>query len=96
MAALLLLERLSPLERAVFVLREVFRVRLSRDRRGGGALGARLPPARSVGPASYGRRAATVRGRVLGTRGDWRHGSSVLSGTVTSRACGNCWPPTSS
>jgi RNA polymerase sigma-70 factor, ECF subfamily len=35
MAALLLLERLTPLERAVFVLREVVRVQIPRDRLSG-------------------------------------------------------------
>ena len=45
MAALLLLERLSPLERAVFVLREVFRFDYP-DRFCRGPFGGSLPPAR--------------------------------------------------
>ena len=57
MAALLLLERLSPLERAVFVLREVFGFGFPRDRVGGGAVGGGVPPARGAGAAPHGRRA---------------------------------------
>jgi hypothetical protein len=61
MAALLLLERLSPLERAVFVLGGV-RVQLSRGRVGGGQVGGGVPPARCAGAAPHGRRTPSVRG----------------------------------
>ena len=60
MAALLLLERLTPLERAVFVLREVFRVRLCRGRGRRRAVGAGVPPARGPGTTPHGPRAHAV------------------------------------
>jgi RNA polymerase sigma factor (sigma-70 family) len=55
MAALLLLERLSPLERAVFVLREVVQVRVPGGRVGRGALGGSVSPARDAGAPPHGR-----------------------------------------
>ena len=63
MAALLLLERLSPLERAVFVLREVFGFGFAEIAVGGGAVGGGVPPARGAGAAPHGRGPPTVRGR---------------------------------
>ena len=94
MAALLLLERLSPLERAVFVLREVFGFGFPRDRVGGGAVGGGVPPARGAGAAPHGRGPAPVRGRPPGARGTRRRGSSTPSGKATSTGCGSCSPPT--
>ena len=72
MAALLLLERLTPLERAVFVLREVFGFGFPEIAVGGGALGGGVPPARGAGPAPHGGRAAAVRGGPQGARGAGR------------------------
>ena len=93
MAALLLLERLSPLERAVFVLREVF--------------GFGFPEvASAVGRSEAACRQLAVRARrhmdagALGSRRtagsgrNWRRGSSTRSGKATSTACGSCSPPT--
>jgi RNA polymerase sigma-70 factor (ECF subfamily) len=83
MAALLLLERLSPLERAVFVLREVF--------------GFSYPEvASAVGRSEVACRQLAVRARRPWTQGApgsrptagnariWRHGSSMPSGMATS------------
>jgi RNA polymerase sigma-70 factor (ECF subfamily) len=92
MAALLLLERLSPLERAVFVLREVF--------------GFDFPEvAVAVGRSEAACRQLAVRARrhmhagrprTAGNESSWRRGSSVRSGTGTSTGCGSCLRPTSS
>jgi hypothetical protein len=93
-AALLLLERLSPLERAVFVLREVFGFGFPGDRVGGRALGGGLPPARGAGAAPHGRRAPAVRG---GPPGAGETGGAVLRrtpGKATSTACRSCSPLT--
>ena len=94
LAALLLLERLSPLERAVFVLREVF--------------GFGFPEiASAVGRSEAACRQLAVRARrhmdagrpgsrpTAGSGRNWRHGSSARSGKATSRACGSCSPLTS-
>ena len=93
MAALLLLERLSPLERAVFVLREVF--------------GFGFPEvASAVGRSEAACRQLAVRARrhmdegrpgsrrIAGSGMSWRRASSMRSGKATSRACGNCSPLT--
>ena len=53
------------------------RVRLPRDRVGGGALGGGLPPARGAGAPPHGRGPASVRGRPAGARGTRRRGSST-------------------
>ena len=75
MAALLLLERLSPLERAVFVLREVFGFGFDGDRAGGRPVGGGVPPARGAGAAPHGRGAPPVRGGPPGAGGT---GGAVL------------------
>ena len=93
MAALLLLERLTPLERAVFVLREVF--------------GFGFPEvASAVGRSEAACRQLAVRARrhmdagrpgsrpTGGSGMSWRRGSSTRSGTATSRAYGSCSPLT--
>jgi RNA polymerase sigma factor (sigma-70 family) len=92
-AALLLLERLSPLERAVFVLREVF--------------GFSFPEiATAVGRSEAACRQLAVRARrhmdggalvsrpTRGSGSNSPSGSSTPSGTVTSRGCRICSPPT--
>ena len=94
MAALLLLERLTPLERAVFVLREVFGFGFRRDRVGGGTVGGGVPPARGAGAPPHGRGPAPVRGRPERARGTRRAVLRRLHGTGTSTGCGSCWPPT--
>ena len=94
MAALLLLERLSPLERAVFVLREVF--------------GFGFPEiASAVGRSEVACRQLAVRARrhmdagrpgsrrTAGSARSWPRGSSTRSATATSTGCGSCSPPTS-
>jgi RNA polymerase sigma-70 factor (ECF subfamily) len=93
MAALLLLERLSPLERAVFVLREVF--------------GFGFPEvASAVERSEAACRQLAVRARRhmdagrprfeadAGSGRHWRHGSSARSGMATSTACGGYSPLT--
>ena len=94
MAALLLLERLSPLERAVFVLREVFGFGFRRDRVGGGAFGGGVPSARGARAPPHGRRPAPVRGRPGASARNSPGGSSTPSRKATSTGCGSCWPPT--
>ena len=88
MAALLLLERLSPLERAVFVLREVFGFGFPEIAVGGGAVGGGVPPARGAGAPPHGRRAAPVRGRPPGARGARRAVLRRLPGRRRRRAAG--------
>ena len=93
MAALLLLERLSPLERAVFVLREVF--------------GFSFPEvASAVGRSEAACRQLAVRARRHMDEGrprfeadgasarNWPGVSSTPSPTGTSTGCARCWPPT--
>ena len=93
MAALLLLERLSPLERAVFVLREVF--------------GFGFPEvASAVGRSEAACRQLAVRARRHMDEGRPRFeatgasarnspdASSTPSPKGTSTGCGSCWPPT--
>ena len=95
MAALLLLERLSPLERAVFVLREVFGFgfaevasAVGRSEAACRQLAVRARRHMDDGPAP-------VRGRPARARGTRRRGSSTPSATATSTGCGSCSPPTS-
>jgi hypothetical protein len=68
MAALLLLERLTPLERAVFVLREVFGFSFGEIASAVGAIGGGVPAARGAGAASHGRGQTPIRGRPKGAR----------------------------
>ena len=75
MAALLLLERLSPLERAVFVLREVFAFGFPEVAAAVGRSEAACRQLAVRARRPHGRRAAAVRGGPRGTRGT---GSAVL------------------
>ena len=94
-AALLLLERLTPLERAVFVLREVF--------------GFGFPEiAPVVGRSEAACRQLAVRARrhvdagrprfeaTAGSERNWRRSSSARSGKATSTVCSSCSPLTRS
>ena len=96
MAALLLLERLSPLERAVFVLREVFAFPFAEIADGGRQVGGGVPPARRRGRAATWR---TGRPRFDGgpprARGARRAVLRRLDRSATSTGCGSCSPPTS-
>ena len=67
MAALLLLERLSPLERAVFVLRDVFGFGFPEIASAVGRSEAASLAARGPGAPPHGRRAPPVRGGPPGT-----------------------------
>jgi len=67
MAALLLLERLSPARAGGLRAAGGVRVRLPRGRIGRGEVGGGLPPARGAGTAPHGRGAPSVRGRPPGT-----------------------------
>jgi RNA polymerase sigma factor (sigma-70 family) len=93
MAALLLLERLSPLERAVFVLREVFgfsfREIASAVERSEAACRQLAVQARHHMDAGWPRFEPT--GRSAKNSPD---DSSTLSGKATSTGCRSCWPPT--
>lgn len=62
MAALLLLERLSPLERAVFLMREVFAFEFQDVAEAVGRSEAASPAVAGEGAAAHGRGAAAVRG----------------------------------
>ena len=95
MAALLLLERLSPLERAVFVLREVFGFAFPRSRRRWGARRPRAASSQS-GPGATWTPGGPGSRPAAGNATSWRHGSSARSGTATSGVCGNCSRLTSS
>ena len=66
MAALLLLEGLTPLERAVFVLREVFGFGFPEIASAVGRSEGGLPPTRGAGAAPHGHRTSSVRGRPPG------------------------------
>ena len=94
MAALLLLERLSPLERAVFVLREVFGFGFPRSRRRWGGRRRRAASSRSGRDATWTSGAPGSR-RTAGNARSWRRGSSTRCVMATSRHCGSCSPPTS-
>ena len=61
MAALMLLERLSPLERAVFVLRDVFAFDFPDVATAVGPFGGGVPAIGGQGPPSYGTRPSPVR-----------------------------------
>ena len=94
MAALLLLERLGPLERAVFVLREVFGFSFPRSpRRSAGrrwpAASSRCGRAATWTPDALGSRPTAASGR------SWRRSSSKHSAPATSTACGRSSPLTS-
>ena len=93
MAALLLLERLSPLERAVFVLREVFgfsfREIASAVERSEAACRQLAVQARRHMDAGRPRFEATAR-----SARNSPHGSSTPSAKATSTGCASCWPPT--
>src|SRR5262249_5767961 len=92
MAALLLLERLSPLERAVFVLREVFGFGFAEI---ASAVGPRRRAASSpCGHVATLPQAARGSRRIAGNGRSWPSGSSARSVRTTSRACGSCSPPT--
>ena len=93
MAALLLLERLTPLERAVFVLREVFGFSF---REIASAVGRSEAACRQL--AMQARRhmdAGRPRFEAGASASNSPGGSSTPSGTGTSTGCGSCWPPTS-
>ena len=83
MAALLLLERLSPLERAVFVLREVFGFAFRRSQLPSGVLSRRVASSRSGRDATW-RPGALGSRRTAGNARSWRRGSSMRSGLGTS------------
>ena len=61
-AFLVLLETLSPVERAVFLLREVFGYDYRADRRGGRQGRGELPPDRAAGPQARRRARSALRG----------------------------------
>ena len=88
MAALLLLERLSPLERAVFVLREVFAFSFREIAPAVRKIGGGVPPARGAGAPPHGRGPAPVRGRPQGARGTGRTVLRRLPGRGRRRAPG--------
>lgn len=69
MAALLLLERLSPLERSVFVLRDVFGFGFDDIASAVSRSEAASPATAGTGTAAHGRRAAEVRSGPRGTAG---------------------------
>ena len=71
MAALLLLERLTPLERAVFVLRDVFGFSFPEIASAVGRSEAACRQLAVRARGSYGRRAAPVRGRPPGAARNW-------------------------
>ena len=89
MAALLLLERLSPLERAVFVLREVFGFGFAEI---APAVGRSEAACRQLRCGRGGTWTQGARGSRQTARSgrNWRRGSSMRSGKATSTACGSC------
>ena len=95
MAALLLLERLSPLERAVFVLREVFAFDFGEI---AAAVGRSEPACRQLlVRARRHMQAGRPRFKQTGRSGrSWRRGSSTRSRTAMCADCRTCWPPISS
>ena len=96
MAMLLVLETLTPTERAVFVLREVFDLGLRRDRRSRRQEPGRGPPDRPPGAGTR-RRAPAARGRLRGRDpGRARRRSSGRSKPATCRACSTSSRRTSS
>ena len=72
LAMLVVLETLSPLERAVFVLREVFGFDYAEIAEATGQVAGRRTPARAAGPASTCRPAGPTRSRAARARSRWR------------------------
>ena len=69
LAVLVVLETLSPTERAVFVLREVFGMSVGGGRGDAGPLGGRRPAARAPGPGTRPGASSAVRHRPRGRNG---------------------------
>jgi len=88
-AALLLLERLSPLERAVFVLRRCSGSASPRSRRRWGGRRRRAASSRCGRGATRTRDGLGSR-RTAGSASNSRHGSSTRFGKASSTACGSC------
>jgi hypothetical protein len=96
MAALVLLERLSPLERAVFVLREVSGFGFGEVAPAVGRSGRRRRAASSrCGRAATWTRAGPGPRPAAGSGRNSPNGSSARWGKGTSTGCGSCSPPTS-
>ena len=84
MAALLLLERLSPLERAVFVLRDMFGFDFPEIASAVGRSEAAVPPARGSGRGVTWTQDALGSRRTAGNARSWRRGSSMRSRMASS------------
>ena len=95
-AFLLALERLSPLERAVFLLHDVFDAGLRRRRRDAGPLRGGRAPARQPRPRARPRRPPALHGRARPRPSGWPPPSSRPPPRRRRRALRRCWPKTPS
>ena len=96
MAVLVLLESLTPVERAVFVLREAFDYGYDEIAEIVGKSEDELPPARDPRPAARGRAAAALRAVARAARGVGAALHRSAPGGRDRSRSSRCWPPTSS